>query len=185
MNKRVLGLDCSSVMIGYALLLTDARYPSQGGLPYHETVVKARGHIELEGEIDQRIESARRETANLIRVYEPTIVIVESPASVYAGGLIPQARVSGGVLLAVREAGLLWAEVTPSQAKKALYGTGRAGKPEMLRAAADRIGMTYKDIVKYRGKWWAIDGNDKLLCEDEADALGVALAGLQVPICNS
>jgi hypothetical protein len=60
---------------------------------------------------------------------------IEAPAKKFFGSAIPQLRVSGVCILAFEQHGLLNTEVSPTEAKKRLHGSGKATKEEMLRAA--------------------------------------------------
>lgn len=170
--NRILGLDCSSVAIGFAVLVD-------------QRTVEMWGTYELNGPIEQRVQQAHEKVALLLRATVPRLVVIESPASRFNGALIPQCRVSGGVLLALCEAKALWTEVAPTAAKKIATGKGTASKEEVLRAVVALLGATVKNYVKRNGKVCAIDGDDVVITEDAADAVSVALAGARVPVVNS
>lgn len=164
----ILGLDMSSTCLGYA------------------TIVQARpdvvGHVDLRGDIAARCLAARRAVADLLTQHMPTLVVIESPVAKFAKAVLPQARVSGAVLCLLAEQQALWCEVTPGVAKRALTGDGGASKLQMVEAAAERLGLVGAAVI-WRGKTiLRAAGGAQLLTEDEADALGLALAGLAVRV---
>lgn len=139
----ILALDASSTMIGYCL--------------YHRTVI-ASGEIGLKAiDIAVRCRIAFDQFNRLLDhcARRPDVVAIESPVARFASAVIPQARVSGALLVAASLAELMVVEVTPAAAKKALAHYGAASKALMQACAWERYGV--------RG-------------EHAADALGVALA---------
>lgn len=164
----ILGLDMSSTCIGYAILGSS---------------VPAWGHAELTGDIARRCLQARAEVARLLNVWQPALVVIESPVARFAKAVIPQARVSGAVLGLFAERRTLWQEVTPQAGKYALCDDGAATKREMVEAACAHldVGGALTLAVK-RGKWAAYDGAHAVVTEDEADAYALALAGRAVRV---
>ena len=158
----ILGLDMSSVIQGYAVICNG--------------VITAHGYHGLSGDIAQRCAHAARNTAALLDLYAPTVVVIESPVGQYAKSVIPQARVSGAVLGVLYHRDALWHEVAPSVAKRVLAGCGNANKAQMVMAAATRLGLR-GHIATKRGKVGLWRDGACVLSEDEADAIGVALAG--------
>lgn len=165
----ILGLDCSSITIGWALI--------------HGRRVEKFGHHDLTGDIGARCALASYFVANLLEAHEPALVVIESPVARFAKAVIPQARVSGAVLAVLADASTLWHEATPAEGKQALTGRGNADKTQMVRFAAAEIGHGGVDIRTVRGKVCAVAANGTpILTEDEADAIGLALAGLSVRV---
>lgn len=165
----VLGLDCSSTCIGYAVL--------------DGASIESYGHYDLTGEIGERCERAMAYVTILLEAHKPALVVIESPVARFAKAVIPQARVSGAVLAVLSQHQALWQEVTPQTGKIALTGKAKAEKPDMVRAAADRLSLPISDIRTSKGKVRAHAANGKpVLSEDEADAIGLALAGLAVKV---
>lgn len=122
-HPTILALDASSTNLGYVL------YAGQ---------VLAHGEHKLGGaDIACRCQTARDILRMLLNHYpEVAVVAIESPVALHAKAVIPQARVSGALLCLVAERiGLLWCEVPPAQAKRALTGHGNASKDEMQAAA--------------------------------------------------
>lgn len=166
----LLALDMSSVAIGYV---------ARNG---H---VLAHGTIELntKADIAQRCAEASRRVCELLASLAAggvcvDAVVIESPVARFARAVIPQARLSGAVLAAVINAGYLWLELAPKEAKLALCEDGAATKREMLQAAAQHFGYDLAALTlrEKRGKWAAYEGQSLVYGEDAADALGLALA---------
>lgn len=164
---QIIALDISSTHIGWV------RADEQG--------VQEVGTEHLLGSIEERILQAYTFLGgDLFPYWRTDIVYVEAPAVCFPKGAIPQLRVNGAIMLAARQLGIRWVEVTPTQAKHALTGSGRAKKGAMLRATAQILGYTHRaiDISRTRGAWRLfVDGDIEVCDEHAADALGVYLAG--------
>lgn len=141
-SATILALDASSTTIGYC---------------FYDGTVIASGEIRLQSDhIAERCRLAYAQFNGLLQLYPlPDVVAIESPVARYAGAVIPQARVSGALMVAATLVGLMVIEIEPQKAKYALTGKGNAGKPEMQEVAWRAFGI--------RG-------------EHAADALGIALA---------
>lgn len=162
----ILGLDMSSICIGYAVL---------GG------TAPAWGHTDLAGrDVAARCAQAADRAAALLDAYAPALVVIESPVARFAKALIPQARVSGAVLAVLAQRRALWTEVSPARAKTVLTGKGTADKAAMVAAAAAQLGLV-GDVVTIKGKVTMLDVAP-VLTEDEADAYALALAGQRVRV---
>lgn len=139
----ILGLDASSVCIGWCIL-------QNGRALVH-------GEIKLPADnIAARCEAAQRELILLLDEAPIDAVAIESPVALYGSAVIQQARVSGALLAMCHLREIVWLEIEPTKAKKALTGKGNAKKPEMQEKAAD----------------YHVYG------EHASDALGVALAAV-------
>jgi Holliday junction resolvasome RuvABC endonuclease subunit len=179
----ILGIDASSVTIGYALLVDGA--------------IERYGHYDLSSKADiaHRCELARLWTIGALATYQPTLTLIESPVGRHAKAVIPQARVSGAILSALDAAQGLYAEVTPDQGVIALCGALPKRDPTLTKAqnrfarkaatvsaAADALNMS-NYVKTVRGKVCIVAANGKpILTEDEADAIGIALHGLTVRV---
>lgn len=167
-SLRVLGLDMSSTCIGWAVL--------DGG------VLVAGGYEDLAGDIAARCRRAAAYVGGLYAHHRPALVIIESPVARFAKAVIPQARVSGAVLARLSAVEALWCEVRPQDAKVALCNDASATKAEMVEAAAELIGLR-GTVGKRNGKVRLVRADGYvLLTEDEADAIGLALAGRAVKV---
>mgnify|MGYP003431957599 FL=1 len=137
----ILALDASSTTIGYVV------YAGQ---------VLAHGEHKLGGgDIACRCQTAYNILVLLLERW-PAIdcVAIESPVARFGGAVIPQARVSGALMLACAQQWKPICEVSPTAAKYALAGIGGASKETMM-ARASAYGV---------------------LGEHASDALGVALS---------
>lgn len=145
----VLALDASSTTIGYCVRIDGALLT---------------GTVTMRGDISQRLAEAYHAVADLLDEYRPATVAIESPVGRFIKAIIPQARVSGAIMLvvALREAELV--EVSPAEGKKALAQTGNADKAAMIAAALARFG--------------------RVLDEHQADALGLLLAYEARPVAE-
>ena len=119
----ILGLDASSVMIGWCV---------------YEGAPVDHGEIALRGDdIADRCRQAHA-ALQLILANHPAIdcIAIESPVGQYIKSVIPQARVSGALMAVAALKGLHVVEVAPSAAKRALAGSGTAPKLTMRQQAA-------------------------------------------------
>jgi Holliday junction resolvasome RuvABC endonuclease subunit len=167
----ILGLDTSSTCIGYAVLV--------------DGKIERYNHYDLPAKADiaKRCELARAWTIGALATFQPTLVALESPVGRFTKAIIPQARVSGAILSALSQAQSLYVEVAPTEAKQALARNGAASKIAMLIAAGELIGIVPCYARTVRGKQCLCDSNGTpILTEDEADAIGVALAALAVRV---
>lgn len=137
----ILALDASSTMIGYCL--------------YAGCMLASGEHKLAGGDIATRCQTAYDILALLLERY-PDIdcIAIESPVARFAGAVIPQARVSGALLLCAAQRLRHVIEVSPAAAKLALSGKGNCSKETMM-ARASAYGVTG---------------------EHASDALGIALA---------
>lgn len=120
----ILALDMSSTAIG--VVVAD-------GARVREHATWQLGTRDVD--IATRCRRARSLVLNQLALTPPDLVVVESPVNRFAKALIPQARVSGAVLAAVADAGLVWVEVSPTAAKRALTGKGTASKDQVVERA--------------------------------------------------
>jgi crossover junction endodeoxyribonuclease RuvC len=121
----ILGLDCSSVVIGWVVL--------------DGTAVRDFGEIQLKhDDIAERCRLAWAAVNTLLKLYAPDLVALESPVARFAKAVIPQARVSGAVLALCALSGVLVIEVSPTAAKRCLTDRGDASKEAMQQAAVGR-----------------------------------------------
>jgi Holliday junction resolvasome RuvABC endonuclease subunit len=142
-HATILGIDASSTSLGWVVYDASAR---------------DCGEFQLTGDIASRCRQAYA-ALGLILITHPDIdaIALESPVSRFAKAVIPQARVSGALLVCASLKQLHVVEVAPQEAKKALTGSGCAGKLQMQAEA-----LTYGVVG-----------------EHAADALGVAISAAQ------
>ena len=162
----LLALDMSSVAIGYVV--------RNGTVLAHGTI-----YLNAKTDIGHRCDEARFAVQGLLGEHRAVdAVVIESPVARFASAVIPQARLSGAVLAHVVSSGLLWLEIAPKEAKRALCGDGNATKREMLEDAAPHFGYALEALTLQvkKGKWGAYEAGALVYNEDAADALGLALA---------
>lgn len=147
MNYSILALDASSTNIGWVLWSNKLRLRAKGTIK-----LPAKEHIA------DRCLRAYRETDNLLQLWRPDVVAIESPVAKFAKALIPQARVSGAIMAQCALSSILIHEITPTEAKSVLTGKGNADKALMLKFAAEH----------------------GISDDHQADALGIALAACRV-----
>jgi Holliday junction resolvasome RuvABC endonuclease subunit len=83
--------------------------------------------------IANRCDMAGRMIASYILLYcDIDLVVIESPVARYANAVIAQSRVAGAVLAILAQYNLAYIEVSPTSAKKALTGSGKATKQQMM-----------------------------------------------------
>ena len=143
-TPTILALDASSTTLGWTL--------------YAGAVVDHGEHKLAGADIATRCQTAYDILVMLFdRFPEVDCVALESPVSRFAKAVIPQARVSGALLLACAQRWKPVIEVSPTAAKFALAGVGNCGK-ETMQARASAYGV---------------------YGEHAADALGVCLAAMK------
>jgi Holliday junction resolvasome RuvABC endonuclease subunit len=119
----VLGLDCSSTMIGWCVWDGSVR-------AYGESALKAR-------DLAERCRQAYALIGLLIETHPDIDCIgIESLVARFAKAVIPQACVHGAVLTRLALFGLHAIEITPGEAKHRLTGSGSASKEAMQEASA-------------------------------------------------
>jgi len=143
-HPTILALDASSTMIGYVV--------------YAGAVLAHGEHKLAGGDIACRCQTAYDILVLLLERY-PAIdaIALESPVARFGGAVIPQARVSGALLLLAAQRWKPVIELTPSQGKLALSGKGNASKDTMMA----------------RARTYGVSG------EHASDALGIALASVK------
>lgn len=166
--KTILGLDISSSHIGWC---------------FYDGSDAESGTIKLKADhISQKLAMAELAIGDLVRRLQPSVAAIEGGVFSFASAIIPQQRVAGVVLLTLHKADLLYMEITPTAAKKALTGKGKASKEEMIDAARARLTTSLSwHITKIKGTFCCIDARDRTVLFDEhaADALAVALAAYE------
>lgn len=109
--------------------------------------------IALVGPISDRCRRAQQLIGTRVEALQDIdLVVIESPVARFASAVIPQARVSGAVLAELSRRNIVWVELSPQAAKKALTGKGNANKAQMIAAAPE--GLTEHEADAY-GLWKA------------------------------
>ncbi len=149
--KRVIGIDPGFGRTGIGII--EGEYDKWSSVFYT--------CIETSKELDfvDRIKELSDKTKEIITKYQPDYAAVEELfffKNVNTAINVAQAR--GVLLLALREAGIPVAEMTPLQVKQAVVGYGRAEKAQVQKMIAILLNIKKKAIQ-----------------DDAADALAVAL----------
>ena len=143
-TPTILAIDASSTTLGWVL--------------YAGAALEHGEHTLAGDDIATRCQVAYDILALLIdRFPDVDCVALESPVLRFAKAVIPQARVSGALLLACAQRWKPVIEVSPTAAKFALAGVGNCGK-ETMQARASAYGV---------------------YGEHASDSLGVALAAMK------
>lgn len=123
--------------------------------------VVARGKLKATGVTDdERLASLVNQVAAVIRAQACDVCVYELPVhGPNQRSIAGLARVCGVILACATLRGLPCVSVQPAEAKQALTGRGNATKQDMIAAA---------------WRQFALQG---ALCDAEADAIGIALAG--------
>ena len=153
---RTLGIDPGSRVTGWGLVSGSSNRPS----------LDACGEIRLEARLGlhARLLALQTELERLLVEHGPEAVAVEWPFhGVNARSALQLAHARGVVLCTVAAAGLEPAEYSPATIKKAVTGSGRADKDQVLGMVARLLRVSPSEI----------EGNDS------ADALAAALCHQQ------
>lgn len=128
MTVLTLGIDPGLNRTGYAVLERSARGPilREGG------VIRSTPGLSL----TERILEIGRGVKEVIEQYQPTSLAIEQ---VFSHAQFPKtavlmAHARGAILFAAAEAGLDVVHYTPTEIKRLLTGSGRAGKEQIQRA---------------------------------------------------
>lgn len=146
-----LGIDPGSRFTGFGLVERDGR----------RLRLVAHGVIRLAPalELAARLAQIHREVAALIAEHRPHQVAVESPfQGINPRSLIVLAQARGAALAAVAGAGLRVVELTPSEIKAAVVGSGAGDKAQVEKMVRLILGL-----------------KDAAMRADESDALAAAI----------
>jgi Holliday junction resolvasome RuvABC endonuclease subunit len=145
-SPTILAFDASSTHIGYVI--------------YHAAVIE-HGEWTMAGPIEVRCRIAyNRFWLLLDRIIQPDMIAIEAPVCRFAKAVIPQARVSGALMVLAGQRDIPVVEISPTAAKLALAGKGTASK----------------DVMMTRAGAYGVIG------EHAADSLGVALAASKLGV---
>ncbi|MGP1272761.1 MAG: crossover junction endodeoxyribonuclease RuvC [Phycisphaerales bacterium] len=159
---RVLGIDPGTRVTGYGAV---EGVPS----PRRRPALLEAGVIRLvrgrDGTppLSARLSELEHDVSALLDRVRPELVCLESLFSnpKHPGTVITMAHARGVILLAVHRAGCELREVPPAEVKRAVAGSGRAGKPQMQASVQRLLGLPEPPSPA-----------------DVADALALAIGGL-------
>ncbi|OFV94070.1 MAG: crossover junction endodeoxyribonuclease RuvC [Acidobacteria bacterium RIFCSPLOWO2_12_FULL_54_10] len=148
--KRVLGIDCGSVITGYGVIDTDGRACR---MVTWGVIIARTGDA-----FPDRLKKISDKLSEIIQTYSPHDVAVEDIFySVNAKSALKLGQVRGVALLKAADAGLPVHEYAPLLVKSSVVGYGRAEKSQVQQMVKLMLGL------------------DELPPEDAADALAVAI----------
>lgn len=144
---KLLGIDVSSTHIGWCYTIDNT--PSAWGV------------IIAKGSIAERCRQAYNGVAGIIAEYGPDAVAIESGVSGgFMGAALVQSEVRGVIRLAVRGAGLLDLDISPTEAKKSLTGFARVkgvtGTNEKRRIIDAAMPFMSADINEHMADAYAV-----------------------------
>lgn len=179
---RVLGIDHGTSTSGWGLI--DVSLDSNKELVFryldHGLLHKPKGS-EYPYNMKYMVQTIRDKLAEL----HPDYVALEAPKD-NRGFKATQVltELLGSIKTLCMETGYGFCEIPPSTMKKIVTGYGWSNKEEVARAAAEKLGLQFEDIVTAEYyKSGAKEGQIKKLLLDGTDALGLAMA--LVPYTNS
>jgi crossover junction endodeoxyribonuclease RuvC len=147
----VLGIDPGTLRIGYGLIKSETGR-------FHSVI---SGLIEIEKELlfPNRLNRIYHGVSDLLERNLPDVVAVEEVyVTSNAKTTLRLGHARGVILLAVVEKGIPLAEYAPRAVKQSVVGNGAAGKGQVEWMVRQILGL-----------------GSNILCEDESDALAVAL----------
>ncbi len=147
----VLGIDPGTLRIGYGLIKSETgRFHS---------VISGLIEIEKESLFPNRLNRIYHGVSDLLEQNQPDVVAVEEVyVTSNAKTTLRLGHARGVILLAVVEKGIPLAEYAPRTIKQSVVGNGAAGKGQVEWMVRQILGL-----------------GSQILCEDESDALAVAL----------
>jgi len=153
MSRVILGLDCSSVAVGWATI----RVADDGELTLLGSGVARIGRSPKP--ICSRIMVMDEMLRSVLAEFAPTEAIVETA---FAGrniqGSLRIAEVRGAAMLRLSLAGIGVSNVAPTSVKKAIAGHGMANKKAVAEAVQDFLGI-----------------DKEIETDDESDAIAIGL----------
>lgn len=153
---RVLGLDPGSRHTGWGLI--ESHGSRIRGLEWGR--ISPTAGLGLA----ERLHLVASEVETLVRAHRPDVAAVERVFhGVNARSLIVLAEARGALLAALARAGLGYVEVSPTQVKSSVAGSGRADKRQVARMVGLQLGLAAHDLAA-----------------DTTDALAIAITGAQL-----
>lgn len=151
---RFIGLDCSTVRVGWAVVdVIDGEYSLLASGDWH--IGKGKQSTE------NRLASLDRSLRAVLAGYGGDVCVVETAfAGVNVQSALRISEVRGVAILCAGQAGLAIKSVAPASVKKSVAGHGRADKSEVASAV--------KELFAQRPVFGS---------EDESDAVAIAVCG--------
>ena len=150
--QTIIGIDPGTIVTGYAVIVKDKRRPLQAS-------VEELGTFRKRGKLDQprRIVEMHRMVAELVHRYQPRAAVIEKAFfGINAASALKLGEARGAILCACRNMSpdIKLVEVTPTQVKQYITGSGHASKQQvatalakMLRLNLDRVPHDVTDAL--------------------------------------
>ncbi len=135
--STIIGIDPGTVVTGYAVIVQDKHKPLQASVEELGTF-KKRGKLDAQ----QRIVEIHRLVAALMRRYQPRAAVIEKAFfGINAASALKLGEVRGAILCAcgVTSPDIKLVEVTPTQVKQHITGSGSASKQQVATALAKML----------------------------------------------
>ncbi len=148
-NQRVLGIDPGSRLTGFGLIDIKNHQPSY----VTSGIIKS-----LEGNFPERLKTIYQSVLNLMKEYNPNIMVIESVfVHKSAGSALKLGHARAAALCASFDSEVEIFEYAPREIKKAVVGNGAASKEQVQHMVVSLLGL------------------DASPAEDAADAIAAAL----------
>ena len=148
-NQRVLGIDPGSRLTGFGLIDIKNHQPSY----VTSGIIKS-----LEGNFPERLKTIYQSVLNLMKEYNPNIMVIESVfVHKSAGSALKLGHARAAALCASFDSEVEIYEYAPREIKKAVVGNGAASKEQVQHMVVSLLGL------------------DASPAEDAADAIAAAL----------
>ncbi|HJL92877.1 MAG TPA: crossover junction endodeoxyribonuclease RuvC [Woeseiaceae bacterium] len=148
-NQRVLGIDPGSRLTGFGLI----------DIKNHQPTYVTSGIIKsLEGKFPERLKTIYQSVLNLMKEYNPNIMVIESVfVHKSAGSALKLGHARAAAICASFDSEIEIFEYAPREIKKAVVGNGAATKEQVQHMVVSLLGL------------------DARPAEDAADAIAAAL----------
>lgn len=138
---RVLGIDPGTRLTGYGCVEGALHTLAPPRLIEAGVIRLVRG-----GEtpsLASRLSELERDVSELIERVQPELIGIESMFTnpKHPGTIIPMAHARGVILLVAQRSGAELVEVPPAEVKRAIAGSGRAGKDQMQASIQRLLGL--------------------------------------------
>lgn len=146
-NKRILGIDPGTLLLGYACVDTDGQ----------SCIVRELGILRLSRFDDhyERLSLIFKKINGLCQNYKPDQVAVESPFfGKNVQSMLKLGRAQGVAIAAAMQSEVPVTEFTPTKIKIAITGNGKASK--------DQVAATLQQILNFDLSKYSVDATDAL-----------------------
>ena len=125
-SKIILGIDPGTVIMGYAVVVTDENKIKL----LHMDVLK----LISQKDTYQRLEIIFSKVSELIKVYQPTMFAIEAPFfGKNVQSMLKLGRAQGVAIAAAMQASLPVSEYSPKTVKQSITGNGNSSKEQVFK----------------------------------------------------